>query len=111
MFMGGGGYIVGYTVRIMFFGSVPVLEQNLISNHIPDNLPPQMKILNSYFLNVTHFGVDISLFLENLKWRVLPLLYLTLFILMDFPKHIDTFKSMEYSILCFKRSQVEISKL
>ena len=59
-------YIVGYTVGIMFFGSVRVLEQNLIPNHIPDDLPPQMKILNSYFLNVTHFGVDISLFLENL---------------------------------------------
>ena len=35
---------------------------------------------------------------------------LTLFILLDFPKHSDTI-SMEWSILCFKGSQVEISKL
>ena len=35
---------------------------------------------------------------------------LTLLILIDFHKHIDTI-SMGQSILCFKRSQVEISKL
>ena len=57
---GGGG---GGKLLDIHNGSARVLEQNLISNHIPDDLPPQMKILNSYFLNVTHFGVDISLFL------------------------------------------------
>ena len=62
-------------------------------------------VIVSFYKNKTAFGVMIYVILPQK-----PMLHVTLFILIDYPLHVDRI-SMDLSISYFYGTQVEISKL
>ena len=65
-----GGLSSVILLETTFYGSSDASPYNEISNHITDDIPPQMKILNSYPLNCYQIASSVSLTVIDMTLRI-----------------------------------------